>query len=100
MEKREEKHPQFADLCHSGVIEQDTDVVSFMYREDYSLSHEEPRQKGEEGNAGFMGRHASWEGRLREVANMTEVIIAKQRTGPIGVEQLSFKLELAWFRDL
>jgi replicative DNA helicase len=47
-----------------------------------------------------MGRHASWESRLREVANMTEVIIAKQRTGPIGVEQLSFKLELAWFRDL
>lgn len=46
-----------------------------------------------------MERHASWEARLREVANITEVIIAKQRMGPIGIEKLSFNLELTRFTD-
>ena len=90
VEKREDKRPMLADLRDSGAIEQDADVVSFMYREDYYLSREEPRQKGEERDEAFMERHAGWEACLREVARMTEVIIAKQRMGPIGVETLSF----------
>jgi replicative DNA helicase len=100
VEKREDKRPMLSDLRDSGAIEQDADVVCFMYREEYYLSREEPRQKGEERDEAFMERHAGWEGRLREVANMTEVIIAKQRMGPIGVEKLSFNPELTRFTDL
>jgi replicative DNA helicase len=48
----------------------------------------------------FLDRHAAWEGHLREVANLGEVIVAKQRMGPIGVEKWSFNPELAWFTDL
>jgi replicative DNA helicase len=100
VEKREDKRPMLADLCDSGAIEQDADVVCFMYREDYYLSREEPRQKGEERDAAFLERHAGWEGRLREVAHMTEVIIAKQRMAPIGMEKLYFNPELTRFTDL
>jgi replicative DNA helicase len=100
VEKREDKRPMLADLRDSGAIEQDADVVCFMYREDYYLSREEPRQKGEERDAAFLERHAGWEGRLREVAHMTEVIIAKQRMGPIGMEKLYFNPELTRFTDL
>jgi replicative DNA helicase len=71
-----------------------------MYSEEYYLSREEPRQKGEERDEAFMERHAGWEGRLREVTNMTEVIIAKQRMGSIGIEKLSFNPELTRFTDL
>ena len=100
VEKREDKRPMLADLRDSGAIEQDADVVCFMYREEYYLSREEPRQKGEERDEAFLERHAGWESRLREVANMTEVIIAKQRMGPIGIEKLSFNPELTRFTDL
>jgi replicative DNA helicase len=86
-------------LRDSGAIEQDVDVVCFLYREDYYLGREEPWQKGEEGDAAFLDCHAAWEGRLREVANITEVIVAKQRMGPIGIEKLSFNPELARFTE-
>lgn len=100
VEKREDKRPQLADLRDSGAIEQDADVVCFMYREEYYLSREEPNQKGEERDEAFLDRHAGWERRLKEVANITEVIIAKQRMGPIGVEKLHFNPELTRFTDL
>ena len=73
--------------------------MCFLYGEDCYLGWEEPRQKGEEGDVAFLDRHATWEGRLREVANITEVIIAKQRIGPIGIEKLSFNLQLARFTE-
>jgi replicative DNA helicase len=100
VEKREDKCPQLADLRDSGAIEQDADVVCFMYREEYYLSRDEPRQKGEERDEAFMERYTGWENRLKDVANIAEVIIAKQRMGPIGVEQLSFNPELTRFTDL
>jgi replicative DNA helicase len=100
VEKREDKRPVFSDLRDSGAIEQDADVVCFMYREEYYLSRDEPRQKGEERDAAFIERHAGGENRLRDVANLAEVIIAKQRMGPIGVEKLSFNPELTRFTDL
>jgi replicative DNA helicase len=87
-------------LRDSGAIEQDADVLCFLYRKDYYLGWEEPRQKGEEGDAAFLDRHAAWEGHLRKVANITEVIVAKQRMGPIGIEKLSFNPELTRFTDL
>jgi replicative DNA helicase len=100
VEKREDKRPQLADLRDSGAIEQDADVVCFMYRKEYYLSRDEPRQKGEERDQAFLKRHARWENRLKDVDNITEVIIAKQRMGPVGVEALSFSPELTRFTDL
>jgi replicative DNA helicase len=100
VEKREDKRPMLADLRDSGAIEQDTDVVCFMYREEYYLSRDESRQKGEERDEAFMERYTSREDRLRDVANIAEVITTKQRMGPIGVEELSFNPELTWFTDI
>jgi replicative DNA helicase len=100
VEKREDKHPQLADLRDSGAIEQDADVVCIMYREEYYLSRDEPRQKGEKRDEAFLQRHAGWESHLKEVANIAEVIIAKQRMGPIGVEKLSSNPELTRFTGL
>jgi replicative DNA helicase len=100
VEKREDKRPQLSDLRESGSIEQDADVVCFLYREEYYLSRDEPKQGGEEGDTAFLDRHASWEKRLGEVTNLTEVIIAKQRMGPIGIEKLCFNPELTQFTDL
>jgi replicative DNA helicase len=100
VEKRVDKRPMLADLRDSGAIEQDADVVCFMYREEYYLSRDEPRQRGEEGDAAFLERYTGWESRLRDVANIAEVIIAKQRMGPIGVERLHFNPELTRFTDL
>jgi replicative DNA helicase len=71
-----------------------------MYHEEYYRSRDEPRQRGEEGDQTFMEWYAGWENRLKEVANIAEVIIAKQRMGPIGVEKLSFNPELTRFTDL
>jgi replicative DNA helicase len=100
VEKREDKRLWLADLRGSGAIEQGADVVCFMYREEYYLSRDELRQKGEERGEAFLEQHAGWETRLRDVANIAEVIIAKQRMGPIGVEKLSFNPELTQFTDL
>ena len=100
VEKREDKRPQLSDLRESGSIEQDADVVCFMYREEYYLSREAPRQKGEERDTAFLERYSSWETRLKDVANIAEVLIAKQRMGPIGIETLHFNPELTRFTDL
>jgi replicative DNA helicase len=83
-----------------GAIEQDADVVCFMYREEYYLSRDEPRQRGEERDDSFLEWHTGWESRLKDVSNIAEVIIAKQRMGSIGVEKLSFDPELTRFTDL
>jgi replicative DNA helicase len=100
VEKREDKRPMLSDLRDSGTTEQDADVVGFMYREEYYLSRDEPRQRGEERDEAFLERHAGWESHLRDVASIAEVIIAKQRMGPIGVQKLSFNPELTRFTDL
>ena len=100
VEKREDKRPQLSDLRESGSIEQDADVVGFLYREEYYLSREEPSQRGEERDADFTERYDKWQNRLQEVANTAELIIAKQRMGPIGVEKLHFNPELTRFTDI
>ncbi len=100
VESREDKRPQLSDLRESGSIEQDADVVMFIYREEYYLSREEPSQKVSEGDEKYFERHESWARRLQESANVAEVIVAKQRHGPIGPVKLYFDPNLTRFGDL
>ena len=92
VEQREDKRPQLSDLRESGSIEQDADVVLFVYREKYYLSRTEPREGTEE--------HAKWMARLDEVGDTAEVIIGKQRHGPIGKVDLHFEEKYTKFSNL
>ncbi len=99
-EQRDDKRPQLADLRESGSIEQDADVVMFLYREEYYLAREKPSQRANESDDAFAKRLASYEKRKVEAHNIAEVIVAKQRHGPIGMVQLHFNGEFTQFSDL
>tara|TARA_B100000700_G_C15034024_1_gene851924 strand:+ start:747 stop:2219 length:1473 start_codon:yes stop_codon:yes gene_type:complete len=92
VEDREDKRPQLADLRESGSIEQDADLVVFLYREEYYLARTEP-QEGTE-------KHAAWTNKMDEVHNVAEVIIAKHRHGPISKVKLHFNAAYTKFSDL
>jgi len=100
VEQREDKRPQLSDLRESGSIEQDADVVMFVFREQYYLERAEPGRRPEESEEKFNERYAHWHERLVEVANTAEVIIAKQRHGPVGTVRLSFHGEFTKFGNL
>ncbi len=100
VEQREDKRPQLADLRESGSIEQDADVVMFVFREQYYLERAEPGQRPEENQEKFNERHTKWQQRCEEVWNTAEVIIAKQRHGPVGTVRLSFHGEYTKFGNL
>jgi replicative DNA helicase len=91
VEQREDKRPQLADLRESGSIEQDADVVMFIYRQEYYLARGEPEMGTEE--------HEKWQMKMEEVHNLAEVIIGKQRHGPTGAVKLMFQGELTRFSD-
>lgn len=93
VEQRDDKRPQLSDLRESGSIEQDADVVLFVYREEYYLSRQEPADKGTD-------KHQQWEKRMEESHNVAETIISKQRHGPIGTVRLHFNPTLTRFGDL
>ncbi len=92
VEQREDKRPQLSDLRESGSIEQDADVVMFVYRESYYLSRQEPREGTPE--------HLEWQESMSQIGNQAEVIIGKQRHGPIGTVKLSFTESLTKFGNL
>ncbi|HEV7346276.1 MAG TPA: replicative DNA helicase [Devosia sp.] len=92
VESRDDKHPQLADLRESGSIEQDADVVLFVYREEYYLKNKEPKEGTPE--------HMTWQGEMEKVHGKAEVIIAKQRHGPTGTVQLSFEAQFTRFGNL
>jgi len=92
VEAREDKHPQLADLRESGSIEQDADVVLFVYREEYYLKNKEPKEGTPE--------HLSWQSEMEKVHGKAEVIIAKQRHGPTGTVQLAFEASFTRFSNL
>jgi len=100
VEQREDKRPQLSDLRESGSIEQDADVVMFIYREFYYLDREEPHQRDSEGPDKFAERHQRWEQRHQEMENRSEVLIAKQRHGPLANIPLYFRGEFTQFGDL
>ncbi|MCO4319762.1 replicative DNA helicase [Phyllobacterium sp. 21LDTY02-6] len=92
VENREDKHPQLSDLRESGSIEQDADVVLFVYRDEYYIKNKEPKAGTEE--------HFKWQAELSDAAGKAEVIIAKQRHGPTGTVRLAFQAEFTRFTDL
>src|SRR5436853_1835767 len=99
VEQREDKRPQLADLRESGSIEQDSDVVMFIFREEYYLSRGEPTRRPEESDDKFNDRYDRWKERCEAAFGTAEVIIAKQRHGPIGTIKLHFEAETTKFED-
>ena len=100
VEQREDKRPQLADLRESGTIEQDSDVVMFVYRQSYYEERAEPRKTSTETDEKFHNRYLEWQETLEKVQNTADVIIAKQRHGPIGNIKLHFEPSLTKFSDL
>ncbi len=92
VESRDDKRPQLSDLRESGSIEQDADVVMFIYREEYYLKNKEP-------NPGTL-EYTQWETSMNEARGKAEVIIAKQRHGPTGTIGVGFQGEFTRFFDL
>jgi replicative DNA helicase len=100
VESREDKRPQLSDLRESGSIEQDADVVMFIYRQDYYTSKEEPVKRADENDAKYAERYEMWQSALADCSNIAEVIISKQRHGPTGTVKLFFEGKFTRFRDL
>ncbi len=91
VEQRDDKKPMLSDLRESGSIEQDADVVMFVFREAYYLQGKEPRMATVE--------HAEWQAKMNEVSNLAEIIIGKQRHGPTGNVMLEFEPMFTKFKD-
>ncbi len=100
VEQRDNKRPQLSDLRESGSIEQDADVVMFVYREEYYLEREQAARRPEESEEKFNERFASCQKRLEEARNIAECIVAKQRHGPIGIVKLHFTGAFTRFSNL
>ncbi len=92
VEQRDDKRPQLADLRESGSIEQDADVVMFVFREEYYLQNKEPKPGTED--------HLKWQSEMDRVHGKAEVIIGKQRHGPTGSVQLQFDANVTRFSTL
>jgi len=92
VEHRDDKKPQLSDLRESGSIEQDADVVIFVYRQSYYLKAKEPRPATVE--------HAEWQAKMNEVSHLAELLISKQRHGPTGNITLEFEEMFTKFKDL
>ena len=92
VEQRDNKKPQLSDLRESGSIEQDADVVMFVYREAYYLENKEPTLGSIE--------HAEWQQKMDEISSLAEIMISKQRHGPTGNVKVEFEAMYTKFKDL
>jgi replicative DNA helicase len=92
VEQRDDKRPQLSDLRESGSIEQDADVVMFVFREEYYLKNKRPKEGTEE--------YFKWQAEMDAQRGRAEVIIGKQRHGPTGTVELHFNSELTRFGNL
>ena len=92
VEQRDDKKPQLADLRESGSIEQDADVVMFVYREEYYLERKEPKMGSVE--------HAEWQTKMNDILGLAEIILGKQRHGPTGNIKVEFEAMYTKFKDL
>jgi replicative DNA helicase len=92
VEQRDDKQPQLADLRESGSIEQDADVVMFVYREAYYLERKQPKLNSIE--------HAEWQSKMNDVNGLADIILGKQRHGPTGTVKVEFEGIYTKFKDL
>ena len=92
VEQRDDKRPQLSDLRESGAIEQDADVVMFIYREEYYTERKEPSPGTED--------YQNWQEKMAKIHNVAEVLVAKQRHGPIGKVNLHFEGSTTKFSNL
>ncbi len=100
VESRDDKRPQLADLRESGSIEQDADVVMFVYRDEYYLQQRQPKQIGFDNDDKFNDATQKWQRDMDLVHNRAELLIEKQRHGPTGKIDLFFEGEFTRFADL
>ena len=92
VEQRDDKIPQLSDLRESGSIEQDADVVMFVYREQYYLEKKQPKLGSIE--------HAEWQSKMNDINGLADIIIGKQRHGPTGNVQVEFEGQYTKFKNL
>jgi replicative DNA helicase len=100
VESREDKRPQLSDLRESGSIEQDADMVMFIYRDEYYLAQRQPKEMGFDNSEKFSMALEKWQKDMEEAHNKAELILAKQRHGPTGTIKLFFEAEFTRFGDL
>ena len=99
VEQREDKRPQLSDLRESGSIEQDADIVLFVYREEYYVAAREPKHPIEGDDAKIWEAHQQWQQDMNRVYQMAELIVAKQRHGATGKVKLKFDAKITRFSD-
>jgi replicative DNA helicase len=92
VEQRDDKRPQLSDLRESGSIEQDADIVMFVFREEYYLKNKEPKMGTEE--------YFKWQNEMEQIHGRAEIIIGKQRHGPTGTVVMQFDAEVTRFSNL
>ncbi len=100
LEQRDDKRPLMSDLRESGSIEQDADIVMFVFRENYYIHNAEPKRNTGETDEHFLKRTEEWQQRDRETANLGEVIVGKHRHGSTGTVKLFWNAEFARFSNL
>ena len=100
VEQREDKRPNLSDLRESGSIEQDADVVMFVFREEYYHEKAEPLRKSEETIEDYNERYENWKSYYETIQGQAQIIIAKQRHGPTGNIMLEFEAKYTRFLDL
>lgn len=100
VEQREDKRPMLSDLRESGSIEQDADMVWFVFREDYYVAAREPKVPHGDDDVKAHEAHAAWQAEMERVYGLAEVIIAKQRHGATGKVRLRFEPKIIKFSDL
>jgi len=100
VESRDDKRPQLSDLRESGTIEQDADVVMFIYRDEYYLQAREPKITAFDRDDKYQEAMEKWKADMSSVYNKAELILAKQRHGPTGKIDLFFEGEFTRFADL
>jgi replicative DNA helicase len=100
VESREDKRPMLSDLRESGSIEQDADMVMFVFREDYYVGAREPKRPVEGDDVKIHAAHEEWAQEMERVFGLAELIIAKQRHGSTGKVRLHFEARTTKFTDL
>ncbi|MEA1073200.1 replicative DNA helicase [Sphingomonas sp. LY29] len=99
VEQREDKKPMLSDLRESGSIEQDADIVLFVYREDYYVAAKEPKRPMDGDDGKVWEAHEQWQRDMERVYGMAELIVAKQRHGATGKVRMRFDARITKFSD-